>query len=79
MDTLVFDFYTAKYPSDVCGLDLDRSKTFNDLYDALKAKEDVYAVIGIADSIVRERLFAELADLLNVKYDVIYDLWLERD
>ena len=74
----VYGFYTANFPSDDCGRDLDRTKTFLDLYRALKAHEDVYATIGIADSVVRERLFERLAKILDADYSEIYDLWLSE-
>ena len=33
---------------------------------------DVYEVIGVGDSLVRERLFEALADVTHYDYDTIY-------
>jgi hypothetical protein len=38
---------------------------------------DVYRYIGVADSVIRERLFERLAEELEVSYDYVYNLWLK--
>lgn len=67
-------FYTNAFPSDELGLDIDSYATFEDLLFALD-DGDVNKVYKLCanDSVVRERLFTELANILNVDYDVIYD------
>jgi len=37
---------------------------------------DMYAEMGTADSVIRERCFEKLAEIMNVEYSVIYDKWL---
>ena len=70
------DWYIKKYPTDDLGLDIDPEVTFNNLLVCLDFGEDVYNCLGVGDSVIRERCFAELARLMKVKYDYIYDLWL---
>lgn len=72
----VKDWYVKKYPTDTLGLDIDPEVTFNNLIVCLDFGEDVYDCLGVGDSIIRERCFAELARLMKVDYDYIYDLWL---
>ena len=50
--------------------------TFRKVLDALNNEEDIYDVIGVNDSVVREEIFILLSDLLEVEYDEIYQLWL---
>lgn len=74
MDEKIRDFYMRKYPQDELGAELSDA-SFGDLLAALVAKRNVYEVIGEGDSIIRERLFERLADLVGVGYDTIYELW----
>ena len=79
MSMTIKTWYTKAYPTDGIGLTLDPAVTFADLYDALRAGKCVYATLGgIADSIVRERVFAALADFLDVDHDHIYNLWSKK-
>jgi len=72
-------WYAQAYPTDDVGSTLDPTVTFADLYHALQAGTCIYATLGgNADSIVRERVFAGLANLLNVDSGHIYDLWLNK-
>lgn len=50
--------------------------TFRKVMDALNNEEDIYDVIGVNDSVVREEIFMLLSDLLDIEYDEIYQLWL---
>lgn len=47
-----------------------------DFYGGLVMKQDICDWMGVADSLIRERLFAKLADILEKDYDHVYDLWL---
>ena len=47
--------------------------------NALNNKQNVYEVMGVADSVVRERLFEYLSLVYDVDYDVVYKKWLESD
>ena len=72
------EFYVAKYPSDDMGDGINPTATFAGLLNQLIVGGDVYAYLYVYDSIIRERLFEGLAEELNVKYDYVYDLWLNN-
>lgn len=69
------DWYMNAYPTDDLGSELSNA-TFLDLFNALDAHKDVYEVLGEGDSLIRERCFEKLADLLGVSYDYVYDQWM---
>lgn len=74
-------WYEKAYDDDLAS-ELNPESTFEDLWITLTAKGDtkaqeVYNVLGVGDSVVRERVFGHLATLLNVDYDVIYYMWLD--
>ena len=72
------EYYVNKYPTDDMGDGINPTATFAGLLNQLIVGGDVYRYIGVGDSIVRERLFERLAEELNVKYDYVYDLWLNN-
>lgn len=72
------DWYIKHYPTDELGERIDENVTFDDVFDGLKDREDFYEMIGVRDSIVRERIFDELAKSKNISYDEVYNLWLEE-
>ena len=71
------EYYLTKYPTDELGVELNETPTFAGLLNQLIVGGDVYRYIGVADSIVRERLFERLAEELEVSYDYVYDLWIK--
>ena len=72
------NFYCETYPADELGAEINENTTFVGLLNVLHVGSNVYEYIGIGDSIVRERLFTELAESLNAPYDYVYYLWLGR-
>lgn len=70
------NWYETTYPEDGLGAELDGKATFLDLQKALESGKDVYAVIGVGDSCIRERCFDKLASIWGVGYDAVYDMWL---
>lgn len=82
MNTKICEWYKTANPKDTevneQGL-INKDVTFADIYNALKNKEDVYKILGINDSTVRQYIFSELADKLHCDYDSIYNMWLERN
>lgn len=72
----VREWYTEKYPTDEFGKEINGTLTWLGLLDSMRDAKDVYETLGADDSIVRERCFIKLASLMNVPYDVIYNLWL---
>ena len=75
-DEKVKDWYVAEFPTDDMGADIDPEISFMDVFHALDTYEDFYDTIGVGDSIIRERIFTELAKRMGVDYDYIYDQWL---
>lgn len=74
----VRDWYMQDYPTDELGPDIDPDATFDDALRAVSLGGDFYDAIGVGDSIVRERIFSELADRYGVGYDDIYEAWLHE-
>ena len=72
------EFYVAKYPTDDMGDGINPTATFAGLLNQLIVGGDVYEYLYVYDSIIRERLFEGLAEELNVKYEYVYNLWLNN-
>ena len=75
---LVREWYVQAYPTDDLGEYINPQVTFDDVVSALNSHTDIYDVLGAGDSIVRERVFEELAKRLNVEYDNIYYTWIDK-
>lgn len=73
----VRDWYTHAYPTDYLGNELSAAATFGTVRDGLKSGQGIYEIIGVEDSLVRERVFGKLAKILDVPYKAVYDKWLE--
>ena len=71
------DWYTKKYPTDDLGEEINDSLTFKGLWGMMSQGYDVYEVLGVGDSLVRERVFEKLSEILGVDYGVVYDEWLD--
>ena len=69
-------FYLETYPTDDMGKDIKDDATFVGLVTQLFGDGDVYDYLGVYDSLIRERLFSELAKQLKTTYDEIYNMWL---
>lgn len=76
MDTKLRDWYMENFPTDDLGNEINPDATFQDLFDTLDSYGNVYKTIGIGDSIIRERLFAGLAEIMGVNYEYIYEQWM---
>tara|TARA_Y100000385_G_scaffold2329_1_gene2528 strand:- start:1079 stop:1309 length:231 start_codon:yes stop_codon:yes gene_type:complete len=70
-------FYLETYPTDDMGNDIKDDTTFLGLVTELSSGNDVYDYLGVYDSLIRERLFSELAKQLKTSYEIIYNLWLK--
>lgn len=75
MDVKLRNWYMENFPTDDLGNEINPDATFQDLLDALEFWWDVYEIIGVGDSVIRERLFAGLAEITGVNYDCIYEKW----
>lgn len=71
------EYYLNTFPNDELGLDIDPSATFEGLFETLDNYRDVYDYIGAYDSLIRERLFSKLAEIIDMDYDYIYDKWAQ--
>lgn len=69
------DWYMSAFPTDELGERLNANITLEGVLESLKKGEDIYDFIGVGDSIVRERIFTEIADATGCEYDDIYLLW----
>lgn len=74
--TKIKEWYIKEYPTDELGIEINNEITFEDLFVALDTYKDVYEALGVCDSIVRERCFEKLAEIMNVDYDYVYKQWL---
>lgn len=78
MEASIKKWYMNTFPNDELCCELSDSATFTHLLTALNNGQDVYDVIGVGDSIVRERVFGRLSEIMNVDYNFIYKKWLGR-
>lgn len=72
-------WYTTQFPTDELGTEISENATFVDLLYTIQEGNDVYEFLGVADSVIRERLFTELALRIAKSPDFVYDLWLSKD
>lgn len=81
-DTDIKKWYTLEYPSDECGNDLKSGVTFLDVWEGMKKGQEFYGMVfsqNKGDSIVRERIFGEMAEILDLDYEDVYQVWLKSD
>ena len=76
--TLLKDYYMFAKPNDVeMHNEINGEVTFEDLFIAIdQTRQDVYELIGVGDSVVRETLFHGLAEVTQHTYKEVYDRWL---
>jgi len=74
--TRIRDWYMKAYPTDDLGSSIKSNITFYNAFECLDARKDFYKFLGVGDSIVRERVFMQLAIIMNCDYDYIYSQWL---
>jgi hypothetical protein len=68
-------YYLEQYPTDDLGIEIDADATFEGLFETLDRYRDVYEYIGVYDSVIRERLFNRLAEVMEVPYEEVYNQW----
>ena len=69
-------WYVKAYPTDNLGPELVGN--FAGALKTMANDGDIYDYMGVGDSIVRERLFTRLSEMLGLDYDHIYNLWLNQ-
>ncbi|RHJ03099.1 hypothetical protein DW144_09715, partial [Bifidobacterium adolescentis] len=74
------DWYSHEFPDDPEGGRIDPRTTFREAVESFPMGDghDFYAVTGVVDSIVRERVFEELSKRLDCGYGTVYDAWLHH-
>ena len=75
--TKIKEWYVKEYPTDELGVEINNEITFYDLFVVLDTYKDVYEALNVWDSIVRERVFSKLAEIMDVGYNYIYEQWLK--
>ena len=76
LDAKVANVYIRKWKKDDLGYEINPNLTFRMLLIGLLNGTDVYDMLGVSDSLIRERCFYFLADIVGCDYDFLYDLWL---
>ena len=76
LDASVKTWYCSEYKTDTLGLQLNPDVTFRDVALALDYRKDFYSIIGVGDSVIRQRVFKELTERMDTDYNVVYDSWL---
>lgn len=69
------EYYTSQFPTDKLGQEINPNATFLGLIGDI---EYVYAYIGVFDSLVRERLFERIAEIMECTYNEVYQLWVDK-
>jgi len=69
-------FYLEQYPTDDLGVEINPNATFEGLFYVLDRYGDVYDYIGVHDSVIRERVFEKLSEIMDVEYQYVYNQWL---
>ena len=78
--TKVKDWYCERFPHDEWGCEnMNPGIIFQDVFEGLQVGMNIYALLGAGDSVVRERVFDQLATLMGVSYDVVYYQWLNHE
>jgi hypothetical protein len=73
------NYYTLNFPTDELGQEINEEATFEGLFDELDNYRDVYTYIGVQDSLVRERLFSRLSEIVGMNYEYVYEQWLRAN
>jgi hypothetical protein len=74
-------YYCETYPSDELGEELNENIHFDDVLILLNEGNGskIYDLLGVFDSLVRERIFQKLSEITLIDYSIIYDRWLDAN
>jgi hypothetical protein len=67
-------WYKSEFSTDELADEIHPEATFKQLETNIP---NVYDYLDVYDSLIRERVFTELAVRMNVDYEVIYKMWLD--
>lgn len=71
------DWYSDTYPDDESGTLINPHATFAQAVESFHdGGGGLYDLLGVGDSVIRERVFDELSSRIGCGYDDIYDAWL---
>ena len=74
------DWYVQAYPKDCLGQEIPVEWTFPELWAAFyaphKTKKQLSILLDWDDSVIRERVFSEMAARGHVGYDELYERWI---
>lgn len=76
------DWYVSAYPDDDLGKEINPDIDFQTFLVDLQTKgADVYDMLGVSDSVIRERVFEKCVEFLpnDVTYDRIYTVWVNSE
>jgi hypothetical protein len=79
LNNKIKDWYIKTYPTDDLGKEINGKITFKEFWSYLSQGYDVYDVLEVHDSVVRERIFEKVSDIYGIDYDVIYKKWLRSN
>ena len=71
--------YVTDFPTDDLGKEINKDLNFLQLFNGLLCGKDIYEMLGVEDSIIRERVLERLAYLMGIDYQIIYYLWLKEN
>ena len=77
--TNVKDDYVTDYPTDDLGKEINENLNYLQLFNGLLSDDDIYEMIDVSDSLIRERVLERLAYLMGIDYQIIYYLWLNEN
>lgn len=72
----VREWYVSAFPNDELGWEINADATFDGVQKAIDEGADVYALLEVNDSLIRERVFDKLSDITGVPYDDIFEKWV---
>lgn len=73
----VRDWYMHAFPKDELGSRISPELTFDAALGAVPRGTGFYDALGVGDSVVRERVFEELAQRNELAYGDVYGAWLD--
>ena len=71
--------YVTDFPTDDLGKEINKDLIFLQLFNGLLCGKDIYEMLDVSDSLIRERVLERLAYLMGIDYQIIYYLWLNEN
>lgn len=77
--TYVKDDYVQDYPTDDLGKEINENLNYLQVFNGLLCGKDIYEMLDVSVSLIRERVLERLAYLMGIDYQIIYYLWLNEN